>query len=190
MTPTSSTPHRSAQLLTGLGIALPVLMMLAFIAYASWQRSGMPAPQHGLFVMEPSWNEAVGAHGVRYTVEDERIVAYPSLEQNMTYKLYRIDPSELRATRIDVPFAELPLTGPTPVPTLVNVRVTADLQAPDGYQMTDDYRDGPGVIGELFGRRRFGEIGFSREGVRHWVNASDVGLSHWNAVFLGWEIDD
>lgn len=190
MTAAKPPTDRYANLLTGLGIALPIVMMVCFIAYASWQRSSVPMPQHALLVIETTWNQVTGVQGVRFVVEDERVVAYPSLEVNGNQHLYRVDPVTLRARLLDISFDSLPLNGPTPVAELANVRVSRDLLAPDGYRMSDGYRDGPGVIGELFGRRRHGEIGFSREGVRHWVDASDSKLLHWNAVFLGWELND
>lgn len=188
MTTTQPPHHRSARLLTGLGIALPVVMMLCFVAYASWQRSSVPMPRHALLVMEPSWNQVEGLNGVRYVVENERVIAYPSLELSVSYQLYRVDPVTLDVEPIEISFESLPLAGPTPVAALADVRVSSKQIAPDGYRMTDGYRDGPGFIGELFGRRRHGDIGFSRDGVVHWADARGSSLSHWNAVFVGWVV--
>ncbi len=181
---------RYARLLTGLGIALPVIMMVGFIAYASWQRSSVPMPQHALLVSVPDWNEVSGMAGVRYVVEDERVVAYPSLELNVTQRLYRLDPVTLRAKRLEITHKRLPLAGPVEVVSMSAIRVSGERIAPDGYAMTDGYQDGPGIIGELFGRRRHGGIGLTRDGVTHWSKDTEHVLSQWNVVFVGWVLND
>ncbi|MFV2089413.1 MAG: hypothetical protein ACC642_02045, partial [Pseudomonadales bacterium] len=102
--------------------------------------------------------------------------------------LFRLDHRTLTVHRIEI---ELPddLEGHGQIidsPLLVSLEISGANRAPDGYRLRSGYDRAPGLIGELFGPRRRGEISIEKLGVVHRIEGPDGAEFMGQAQFLGW----
>ena len=176
-------------------MSLPALTLALFLAY-SYVARGMAEPPafdaiFSMYLNDPG-AQLVSAN-LAYSVEGERIVVKASaLPTGVRWNqaLFRLDHQTLTIKRIEI---EIPddIEGYAQiidVPVLADLTVSRETRAPDGYRLRSGYDRGPGLIGELFGPRRRGEISIEKLGVVHRIERPDGADFMGPVQFLAWII--
>ena len=182
------------------GIALPVVMMAAFLVASSLPRTLADPPQYDLVFFVDDYGAANGNNlplTVNLVVKDGTLVAqYVPAAGEAVYgywkKIYRFE-AATRTVR-EIPFGlpsdlnSITTLREEPVAGLENVRLDTRLQAPDGYELSNDEYRGNGLIGELFWRN-----GSGRPRLRSGASSVPLELAsgtqyytYGNIQFLGW----
>ena len=145
-------------------VSLPLLVVLFFFAATAIPRWTVAPPQYDLVLRgDGYYDQAAARLSVDYAVRDGRVEATFRPLPQATYlspaRLYLFDHATMNVQpiAIDVPTdmkeADPPRT--IAVAALAARRVTADSAAPDGYQLDNRSRRGPGRVGDLFGMNRY-----------------------------------
>jgi hypothetical protein len=162
--PAPSRPRDNTFLIAA--VALPLVVVGLFLVASAVPRWTVPPPTYDLVIRadggyQPSPSQVVVAFRVRDgRLEADLLPAVPN-----TYppepSLFVIDhrTGDAREIALDLPVA---LTGESTaravvVEALAARRVLEGPRAPDGYRFEHRSGRGPGVVGEIFGMRRYGE---------------------------------
>ncbi|MEM1436439.1 MAG: hypothetical protein AAGG11_20485 [Pseudomonadota bacterium] len=175
------------------GIALPGIVVLLFFAYIQLARQTVAPPAYDLLYAHHDYRQyQPEAAELRFSVTDGRLQIH-ALRSTAPYRssLYRWHHASGRSERIPIELPEALSDTPrlVPAPTLTGLRLSPDIEAPDGYRFDTGASRGPGLIGALFSqRRRTGTI--HKLGVAFAVPPPDGTERYWAPQFLGWVIPD
>jgi len=146
-------------------VSLPIVVVAFFLLASAIPRWTVPPPQHDLvFRVGKPYNQPPPQMTTEFTVRDGQLEATVRRVQPNNYaqpwSLFVFEHQTLTAK--EVPFT-LPSTAPAEgesqtlvVDALAGRRIVAEAKAPDGYELRNDsYRGGPGLVGDLFGMRRY-----------------------------------
>jgi len=178
------------------GVSLPAVMLAGFMIYSYLARSVAEPPAFdAVFSMYSGGpGEQLHAANLSYLVEEDRIVVRASAlpeGARWTQALYRLNHETLLAERIEltVPDDVSGYAQVVTVPEVEHLRVTNEVEAPDGYRFRSGGNDGPGLIGMLFSPRRRDGVTIEKLGVVHRVEFADGVKYPGYAQFLGWVVE-
>lgn len=182
------------------GIALPLVMMAAFLVSSSLPRTLSDPPRYDLVFYTEEYSSIPAGDirmSVNLVVKNGMLVAQyvPSAAEagygGYWKKIYRYE-AATRTVR-EIPFGYPPdamtLTAmrEEPVAGLEGARLDTRLQAPDGYELANDEYRGNGIIGDLFWRSDSG-----RARLRNGVNSAPLNMApdtnYYAVRFLGWVV--
>lgn len=142
---------------------LPLLVIGLFVLASAIPRWTVPPPAYDLvFRADGIYDINTSKVIVEYRVRDGRLEATvrpaPATAYGPSSALFLFDHSTLSAHEIVVDLPELsekdaPQT--ITVPSLAGRRIVTDARAPDGYAFDSRYRNGGGIVGEIFGMSRY-----------------------------------
>lgn len=146
-------------------VLLPVIVVGLFLAASAVPRWLVAPPAYDLLLRAVGPYDRTRSMSVDFTVRDGRLEAtvraLPANSYSESPRLFLFDHRTLNVR-------EIPLNLPTtltekepavtvPVGAIADRRVVADVKAPDGYEFQSRRNESPGLIGDLFGMRRYGE---------------------------------
>jgi hypothetical protein len=148
-------------------VSLPLVVVGLFLVASAIPRWVVPPPAYDCVLVsrhEP-YNQARPRVAMDFAVRDGRVEAtvrgLPADGYPQVPTLYLFDHKTMTVREIPV---ELPaaLTQADPpltmsVAALAGRRVLADARAPDGYELNSRSNRGPGIVGDLFGMRSYGD---------------------------------
>jgi hypothetical protein len=145
-------------------VSLPLIVVLFFVAATAIPRWTVPPPQYDLVLRADGYyDQAAERLSVDYTVRDGRVEATFRALPQATFltpaRLFVFEHATMTVRTIAVDIPTDMKDGDPPrtivVEALAGRRVTADSSAPDGYQLDNRSRRGPGLVGDLFGMNRY-----------------------------------
>jgi hypothetical protein len=177
-------------------VSLPVAIVGMFLLITAIPRWTVSPPQYDLLLRTTEYSSANVPVSVELVVRDETLQAMVRVvkdQQASRVRLWRFDHATMSAREVplDVPAA---VFGSEQVQTIVvealrGQRVVTDTKAPDGYQLRTA-RDGrPGLIGDIFGMRRYGQPPAIVNRGRVIPIEVSTANRYDEPVFLGWIVD-
>jgi hypothetical protein len=145
-------------------VALPVVVVGFFLLATAVPRLRVPPPQFDLlFRANRPYDGRGTAFLLEFDVRDGRVVAVVRHAPEHTYSprpgllIFDHRTMEVREVDVDVPPPPGKDAPPVivPVEALADRKVVAQTRAPDGYEINTRSDGGPGIVGELFGMRRY-----------------------------------
>jgi hypothetical protein len=180
---------------------LPLAVVAVFLVASAVPRWTVPPPAYDAVLRGVGpFDEAAPRVTVEFTVRDGRVEATVRPQpgsgwaQSVGLFLYHHESNEIRRIPLDLPQP----TESEPSRTVIidafeGRRVVAGDNAPDGYQVQSRDRDGPGLVGELFGigptRRRIALVNRGRVVPLTAPEPYAFGYQP-QAVTVGWIVDD
>jgi hypothetical protein len=144
-------------------VVLPLGVVAFFLAASAIPRWTVPPPQYDLLVEAGTYAQPSPTMAVDFEVRGERVVVTVGPMPPNSYpgriKLFRVDHAtgHMREVTVSLPDNVKPDDPPREirVQELSEVRVIAKAEAPDGYLFDARARRSPGLLGDLFGMRRY-----------------------------------
>jgi hypothetical protein len=148
-------------------VALPLLVVAFFLAASAIPRFVVPPPAYDLLLeATDSYYQRNPRVTVDFEVRDGTVEAtvrpVPADGYAMRSRLFLFDHTTMGAREIPLPGAvdiNAVKEGDPPrtivIEELAGRRVLSATTAPDGYQLEHRSRGGPGIVGEVFGMRRY-----------------------------------
>jgi hypothetical protein len=178
-------------------VSLPVAVVGLFLLVTAIPKWTVSPPGYDLLLQTTEYDRAHSSTNVELFVRDEALQARLRVVKDAQIprvRLWRFDHASLSAR-------EVPMNLPTPpggvddaqtvvVEALRGRRIVTDTKAPDGYELrTRDDGGGPGVIGDIFGMRRYGQPAAIVNRGR--VVQIDIPTSnqYQTPSFVGWVVD-
>ncbi|HKH72116.1 MAG TPA: hypothetical protein VKA59_12240 [Vicinamibacterales bacterium] len=145
-------------------VSLPLGVVGVFLLVTAIPKWTVPPPQYDLLLQTTEYGSTNPAISVGLLVRDEALHATVRAVKDgyaPRVRLWRFDHATLSTREIPMDFPTPPGDGdaaqPVAVEALRGRRVVTDPKAPDGYQVRTSRDGGPGVIGDIFGMRRYGQ---------------------------------
>lgn len=182
----------------GAAVALPVLVIGVFLLLTAIPKWSVPPPRHDLLLYTSDYDRSSPGVIVDLFVRDGTLQARFTQSPKDYYpprvRLWRFDHSTLgaREVPIDVPSSITNSDPGTPivVDALRGQRIVTDTKAPDGYEVRTPDHGSPGVIGDLFGMRRYDRsLAIVNRGRVVPIEIPTVNR-YSTPVFLGWLIEE
>lgn len=144
-------------------VLLPVAVVGVFLLSIAIPRFTVPPPAYDLLMAVSSYDQAAPRLGVEFTVREGRVFAtlrtLPANSYPSRTTLWLFDHTTLSARQIPVDLPDRLAEGEqsriVPVAGLSGRRIVSESRAPDGYQPRPRTSGSPGLIGDLFGMRRY-----------------------------------
>jgi hypothetical protein len=145
--------------------ALPLLVVAFFLLSTALPRWTVPPPAYDLVLRADGGFDGVRTTvAVDFTVREGRIEAIarylPAESYRQPVDLFLFDHDTMAVTRIPVDVPDRLEESDSPrtitIDALAGRRVIAEDRAPDGYHLENRSDRGPGLVGEVFGMRRYG----------------------------------
>jgi hypothetical protein len=143
-------------------VCLPLVVIVFFLLFTIVPQWMVPAPKYDLLVQTNDYDQGQRRVAVEVFVRDDRLQATIRPAGQNTYparvRVWRIDHSSLTASEIQIDVPESMAEGASStviVDALRGQRVVATSKAPDGYDVQTATHRGPGLVGDLFGMRRY-----------------------------------
>jgi hypothetical protein len=197
MAPPLGRPLRDNLFLVG-ALALPLVVVGFFLLSTAIPRWTVPPPGHDLVLRTTSWRQGGPLTSVEFSVKDGRLMAtvrpLPAQSGAQRVRLWRFDHAAMTVREIPVALPEQLDDGEAvrtiEVEAFPGLRVLDQTTAPDGYEVQTGSRNSPGVIGEVFGMRRYGRtVSIARRG-RVIPIQIPTEETYQSPVFIGWLIDE
>jgi hypothetical protein len=178
--------------LLGVALALPLVVVVVFLVMTMVPRWTVAAPQYDLVLSSiGSWDHG-GRHSLTFSVRDNRVVAdfRPPAPNNAPLRqtLYLFDHATLDVREVPVAVPGDLVEGESrtvPVDALAARTVVAQTRAPDGYEFHLRTSSSPGIVGDIFGMRRYDQNGSIRNGGRV-IPITIPGNSSYSVTAVGW----
>lgn len=142
--------------------ALPIVVIGFFLLVTAVPRWMVPAPAHDLLLTAHAFDQAAPRVSVELSVREETLQATirplsPNASpQRLTLWLFDHHTLNVRQLPLGVPELSAGESSRTlAVEALSGRRVLAQTKAPDGYEFQTRGRGSPGIVGDLFGMRRY-----------------------------------
>lgn len=144
-------------------VALPAAVAGLFLLASVIPRWAVPAPGYDLvFRAAGPYGTGPGTLDVDFVVHDGRLdaVVRPAAANSyrVPWTLFLFDHRSQDVREISLELPDAPQAGESrtiPVDALAGRRLTSGSKAPDGYELTVRGSGGSGLVGELFGMRRY-----------------------------------
>jgi hypothetical protein len=147
-----------------VAVSLPVAVVGIFLLVTAIPKWTVSPPRYDLLLQTTEYASARSQISVDVFVRDETVQATLRVVKDThvpRVRLWRFDHATLSVR--EVPIVVPALAGDADgaqtvvVEALRGQRVVTDAKAPDGYEMRRQDGGGPGVIGDIFGMRRYGQ---------------------------------
>ena len=177
--------------------ALPLLVVGVFLLLTAIPKWTVPPPQYDLLVYTTDYGRQGARIAVELGVSGETLQATvrPAAADNYPprVRLWRFDHRTMSTTEVAVGLpTEIPAGEPArtfPVEALRGRRVLTDSKARDGYEYRTPGNGGPGLIGDVFGMRRYDQRGVIVNSGRVVQIEIPAPSQYSPPVFLGWLAD-
>ncbi len=144
-------------------ILLPQVGVGFFLLSTAIPRWTVPPPEYDLLVKAGGYYNQPPQMMVDYIVDSSGVHAHVrpvppnGYPQKSTLYVVEHGTGRLREVRVALPDAMKPDDAPRDIPIdeLKGRRILTTPEAPDGYQFETRSRRGPGILGDLFGMRRY-----------------------------------
>jgi len=145
-------------------VCLPLLVVVFFLASTLIPRWRVPPPAYDLVVRADDVYQTNSHLSVTFTVRggkvEATIRAFPANNSVVRSVLFLFDHTTMTVREVPIDLPDDLVDGDPPrtivVDALADRQVLADARAPDGYQFESHLqRGGPGLVGEIFGMRRY-----------------------------------
>jgi hypothetical protein len=144
-------------------VVLPLAVVGFFLAASAIPRWTVPPPQFDLLVKAGHYPHVPPSMHVDFVVTGDGVQAQlrsvPAHGYPQQTRLYLVDHAtgQLREVPVRLPegLTADDLPRDVPVESLAGRRVLTSAEAPDGYRFDTRTRRSPGVLGDLFGMRRY-----------------------------------
>jgi len=144
--------------------SLPVAIVCMFLLLTAIPKWTVSPPQYDLLLQTSEYDGGRGPISVQLMVRDEVLQAALRVVkdgQPPRVRLWRFDHATLSAREVQIDLPTATAAGEE-VETIVvealrGQRIVTDARAPDGYQLRSSNESRPGVIGDIFGMRRYGQ---------------------------------
>ena len=177
-------------------VALPLVVVGVFLLLTAIPKWTVPPPQYDLLLKTTEYERVQASFSVDLFLRDEALHVTLRADKGTGHsrvRLWRFDHATLNAREVQLNLPAQAPAGDQPqtfvVESLRGQRIVTDARAPDGYQLRERDAQGPGVVGEIFGMRRYGQSGAL-------VNRGRVipieipGANHYEApAFIGWVVN-
>lgn len=179
-------------------VLLPVAVVGVFLLATAIPRFMVPPPAYDLLLTAASYDQAAPRLAVEFTVRDDRVHAtlralpansYPS--RPMLW-LFDHTTQSVRQVPVNLPdhLADGEQSRTIPIAELSDRRVVSQIKAPDGYEPRTRSGSSPGLVGDIFGMRRYdSSVSVVNRG-RVVRVALPQPYEYQSPVVLGWVIDD
>ncbi|HET9370826.1 MAG TPA: hypothetical protein VFO19_11285 [Vicinamibacterales bacterium] len=175
-----------------VALALPLLVVALFLVMTMVPRYTVAAPRYDLVLSAiGSWDYS-GRHSMTFSVRDNRVVAdfRPPSPNSAPIKqvLYVFDHTTLDLREVTVATPTDLVDGDSRtvvVEALASRPVIAQTRAPDGYEFQMRNSRSPGIVGEVFGMRRYEQQGTIRNRGRA-IPISIPGNFTYSVNAIGW----
>ena len=178
-------------LLIGIGIGLPLVVILLFVLATSVPKWFVTPPQHDLlFTSYVSAYPKVPAVRVNLDVYQGEVRARIYQDHSaLVTKLFRFDHERSRVREVPIPVPDeaedLPDGTRIRIPEVEDLRLDTSLVSPDGYEFRGPQYQGIGIVPELLGMRRRRSATLGRDGA---VIPLTLDPPHYSVQFLGWVV--
>jgi hypothetical protein len=177
-------------------VLLPVVVIGLFLLVTAIPRWTVAAPQYDVLLQTTDYDQAGRRVSAELFVRDERLHAtIRTAVQNMhppRVRLWRFDHTTLNLQEIPLDLPDDPPAGESitlVIDALRAQRIVTDTKAPDGYEVRTQANGGPGLIGDLFGMRRYDQsLVLANRGRRVAIKPPTPNV-YQTPMFLGWLID-
>ena len=178
-------------------VLLPVVVIGVFLVLTAIPKWTVPPPQHDVLLQTTDYDQPDARFTAELFVRDERLHASVRSVTTDTrpprVRLWRFDHSTLSAREIPLDLTTQLSDGPQPRTVIVDAlrdrRIVSDTKAPDGYELRTPDHGGPGLVGDLFGMRRYDQSVV----VVHRGRVVPIDIPSPNRyqtpTFLGWLVD-
>jgi hypothetical protein len=179
-------------------VLLPVAVVVLFLLFTVIPRWTVPPPQYDVLVQTTDYDQSGRRMLVELFVRDERLHATIRGAGQNTYpprvRLWRFDHNTLNLQEVPLDLPDAAPAGEASATILVdsfrNQRVVIDTKAPDGYEVrTRAHGGGPGLIGDIFGMRRYEQAVVLANRGRTIAIKPPTPNVYQTPMFLGWVID-
>ena len=179
-------------------VLLPVVVIAIFLLATAIPRWTVPPPRYDVLLQTTDYDQAGRKLSVDVFVRDERLHANVRAAGQNTYpariRLWRFDHETLNLQEIPLDLPDDPPPGDTSRTIVVGAmrdrRIVTDTKAPDGYEVRTPSQRGPGLIGDVFGMRRYDQaLVLTNRGRTVAIKAPSPNV-YQTPTFLGWLIDD
>jgi hypothetical protein len=179
--------------------ALPLVVVGLFLLAAALPRWTVAPPAYDLLIRATgTYDRTPPRVAVDFNVRDGRVeaivraVAPDTYAPPSTLLLFDHQTSQVRTIPFEIPDVSTSSSPVTvPVEALRNVRVLAQLVAPDGYTFESRINRGPGIIGDLFGMNRYDpRAALVKSGRVLPIQGLASTVYHMPLQALGWVVND
>jgi hypothetical protein len=144
-------------------VALPLVVVAFFVLSTTIPRWTVPPPRYDLLVRTRSWDQTGPRIAVDFMVQDGKLQAMvrplPVNTSPMRSTLWLFDHQVMNAREIPIALPEKLADGEDSRTIVIDDfggrRVLAQIKAPDGYEFQTRSGNSPGIVGDLFGMRRY-----------------------------------
>ena len=179
-------------------VSLPLVVVAFFLLSTAIPRWTVPPPRYDVLLHTRSWDQTGPRVTVEFTVQNGTLQAtVRPLPPNVTAHrsaLWLFDHQTLSAREVSFPLPERladdEAARTIPLDTFGGRRVVAEAKAPDGYEIQTRSASSPGLIGDLFGMRRYDRTVTLSNGGRVVRIEIPAVNSYDYPDFLGWLIDE
>jgi len=180
-------------------VSLPLLVVIFFLVATSLPRWLVPPPAHDLLLRSSrTYNPSGPRFAVEFQVRDGHVdaIVRPAPEGMYTPlpTLWVWDHTSMAARQVPIDFPDRAIESGSPLTVRVTAldgrRVLPQAQAPDGYELRTRSYSGSGLIGDLFGMRRY-DYGLSlvRQGRVIPVFLPPATEHESSVFFIGWIVE-
>ena len=145
--------------------ALPLIVVAFFLLSTAIPRWTVPPPAYDFLLRaDGGYDGPYTSVAVDFTVREGTVEATvrstPAENYRLAARLFLFHHETMAVTEIPVALPNTLAEGDSPltiaVDALAGRRVVAEATAPDGYRLENRSQGGSGLVGELFGMRRYG----------------------------------
>jgi hypothetical protein len=145
-------------------VTLPALVVVFFLLASALPRWFVDPPSYDLVIRAAKpYPRTPPRVSVEFRVRDGALEAVvrpakpDSYEQQFQIFLYEHETMNLREIPVDLPVSLPDGSEPAiiPVDAFGGRRIVQQMKAPDGYELQTQPSRGPGIVGDLFGMRRY-----------------------------------
>jgi hypothetical protein len=178
-------------------VALPLVVVVFFVLSTTIPRWTVPPPRYDLLVRTRSWDQTGPRIAVDFMVQDGKLQAMvrplPVNTGPMRSTLWLFDHQEMNAREVPIALPEKLADGEDSRTIVIDDfggrRVLAQIKAPDGYEFQTRSGNSPGIVGDLFGMRRYTQTaGLVNRGRLIPIDLPSIQYEY--PEFVGWLIDE
>jgi hypothetical protein len=145
--------------------SLPLIVVVFFVLASAIPRWIVPPPAYDLVLRATDpYRQTTPSVAIDFKVRDGKVeaTARPALPNTYTPRatLFLFDHMTMRVREVPVDLPDQLAEGDPPRTVVVDAfgdrKISPEPQAPDGYRVETRSQNGGGIVGDLFGMRRYG----------------------------------
>lgn len=144
-------------------VLLPLVVVVFFVLSTTIPRWTVPPPRYDVLLRTRAWDQTGPRVAVDFTVQNGKLQAtlrpFPPNTSPNRSRLWLFDHQQMAVREIPITLPDGledgELSRTVEIDALAGRRVVGDAKAPDGYEVQTRSNRSPGIIGDLFGMRRY-----------------------------------